>query len=337
MGHIGIKGLHLAVDGLAISNSSDSPCEVCAHANIHRSPFPQQTTNCATRLLQRIHCDICGPLLSSYGNFSYYILFVDCYSRFISLSLMKTRDEALQLFIQFQTMAENFCKERITILRVDNAPKLIKGQMEAHCQMCGITYEKTVPDSPSQNGVAEHTNLTICSMAWAMLIDADLKDYFWPFAVLTAVHIKQRVPHAALPSNTTPFKLWFHHRPNLSHLRPFGSHCTAWIISNNLSKFDAHGESGQFLDYAKEAKGYLIWVPNHNGGGRTLKVRRDVIFHDHPTPATSPPVPPHYTPLWESTDLPDHIHTNENNPYVHAWSNTLSMSLIQCPPQSRNR
>jgi hypothetical protein len=155
MGHIGVKGLRTAVDGLSLDDSSHLPCEVCARANIRRSPFPNHSTNRATRLLERIHCDICGPLPACYGNFSYYILFIDCYSQFISLFLMKTRNEALSLFIQFQTAAEKFCNEKITLLRVDNAPELVQGQMQAYCRAHGIAYEKTVPDSPPQNGVAE--------------------------------------------------------------------------------------------------------------------------------------------------------------------------------------
>ncbi len=162
-------------------------------------------------LLQYIHCDMCGPLPTSYGNFSYFILFIDCFSHFISLFLMKSCNKALQLFIEFQTAAKTFCKEQIAVLHVNNAPELVQGQMKAHCKAHGITYEKTMPDSPSQNGVAECANCTICSMACAILIDTDLCDFFWLFVVLAATHIKQRAPHTSLPPNTTPFKLWFHH------------------------------------------------------------------------------------------------------------------------------
>jgi hypothetical protein len=305
MGHIGVKGLHNAVDGLPLDDSSNDSCDVCARANIRRSPFPKQSLRRATRLLERIHCDICGPLPPSYGNFSYYILFIDCYSGYMTLFLMKTRNEALSLFTQFQTTAENFCGEKIVTLRVDNAPKLIQGQMETYCKTKGITYEKTIPDSPPQNGVAERTNLTICSMACAMLIDANLRDFFWPFAVLTATHIKQRVPHSSLPQGITPFHLWFKTRPNLSYLRPFSTTCTTCIISNHLTKFQARGETGRLLGYANNAKGYLIWVPYPDNRGGSVKVRRDVTFYNYPSPSPSPDVPLHYLPLWNNIDFPD--------------------------------
>jgi hypothetical protein len=126
---------------------------------------------------------------------------------------MKSRNEAPSLFAQFKAAAENHCREKIATLRVDNAPKLVQGQMNTYCKAHGIAYEKTVPDSPPQNGVAERTNLTICSMARAMLIDADLRDYFWPFAVLaqpTSSNVFHTPPYPPTPplssygSNTSP-------------------------------------------------------------------------------------------------------------------------------------
>jgi hypothetical protein len=141
------------------------------------------------------------------------------------------------------------------------------------------------------------------------------------------VHIKQRVPHSALPPYTTPFKLWFCHKPNLTHLRPFGMTCIARIISNNQSKFQPHGEAGHFLGYTKDAKGYLIWVTNPNNNGGTLKVRRDVIFHDFPSPLPSSAVPNDYRPLWENIPFPDRLHHHNSLPYIHAQSNTI-MRLI---------
>jgi hypothetical protein len=40
---------------------------------------------------------------------------------------------------------------------------------------------------------------------------------------------------------------WFKHRPNLSHLPPFGTQCTLCIITSHLAKFQLCGESGREL------------------------------------------------------------------------------------------
>jgi hypothetical protein len=234
-------------------------------------------------------------------------LFVDDFSRYISLFFMKTRDEALKHFIEFKSATENFTSERISLLRVDNAPELTHGKMEQFCKTNGISYEKTIPDSPPQNGVAERTNLTIGSMARAMLIDADLSDYFWPFATQAAVHIKNRVPHSILPPEKTPFEFWHRYKPNLSHLRLFGTPCTSRVLSNSLTKFAARGETGRFLGYAKDARGYLVWIPGPNGKGGTVKSRRDVTFHDLPVSVTSSGNNDDQTPMWDDVQFRENL------------------------------
>jgi hypothetical protein len=185
---------------------------------------------------------------------------------------MKSQGEAPFLFTEFQMATTKFCGEKICFLHVNNALELIHGELNSRCKQQGILYKKTVPNFLLQNGVAKWTNLTIYSMAHAMLIDANLHNYFWPFAVLTATHIKQQLPHLSLPSNVTPFKLWFKRQADLSHLRPFSAKCTSHIISTHPSKFQPCGEPCHFLGYAKDAKGYLVWVTNPNNNGGTLKV-----------------------------------------------------------------
>jgi hypothetical protein len=302
MGHIGVKGLKSAVNGLPFDDTGSethSSCSVCAEANIKRSPFPVTASNRATSLLERVHCDVCGPLPPCFGSYQYFILFICCYSRFVFVYFMKTRDEAPQHFIDFCAFAQKFSDHKVKILRVDNAPELVKGKLETFCKSEGITYEKTVPHSPSQHGVAERYNQTLNSMARAMLLDAHLPTWFWPFAIQTAVHIKNRVPHSNLPPHVTPFELWYHRKPDLSYLRLFGSHCTSRILPTPLSKFEPRGEPARFLGYARDAKGYTIWVPSPNGRGGTLKIRRDLLFHGFP----SSPNSSDDTPLWDEIPL----------------------------------
>jgi hypothetical protein len=116
-------------------------------------------------------------------------------------------------------------------------------------------------------------------MARAMMTDGDLHDFFWPFSFWTAVRIKNRVPHSALPPKTAPFFCWRNYKPNISYFRPFGAHCTARIVNKKLPKTTARGELGRLLGYDEEAKGYILWTPS----SRTIKTRRDVTFHGPPS------------------------------------------------------
>lgn len=130
-------------------------------------------------------------------------------------------------------------------------------------------------------------------MTRAMLIDGNLPDFFWPLAAQAAMHIKNRLPHAALHDpTTTPFELWFKRKANLSHLRPFGATVTSRKTnSDDLPKLEPRGETGRFVGYARDAKGYLVWFPD----SRAIRVRRDLVFHDIPILST----PRETSTLWD--------------------------------------
>lgn len=252
-------------------------CEICAKANISRIPFPSVSHTRASRLLFRMHTDICGPLPLGYGGFKYFLLLVDDYSRYILIAFLKSRGEAPEKLIALVKAAENFLGVKLSVLRVDNAPEYVEGRLKQWCAENGVTFEKIVPDASPQNGVAERANRTIACITRAFLLDGKLSDYFWPFAAQAGVHVKNRVPHSAIPPEITPFFIWRDRKPNLSHLRPFGCKVTTRRLdSDSINKLTPRGEEGIFLGYAQDAKGYLIWNPQ----SRNVRVRRDVIFHD---------------------------------------------------------
>jgi hypothetical protein len=86
---------------------------------------------------------------------------------------------------------------------------------------------------------------------------------------------------------------------------------------------------GKFLEYAREAKGYFIWVPNQHNNGGMVKVQWDIIFHGIDNTTATPPIPWHYMLLWDTVDFPDHISVNNDKTlYVHAQQHALSMTLM---------
>ena len=44
MGHIGVKGLHSAIEGIDFDDSTHQSCIICAKANIKRTPFPSRAS-----------------------------------------------------------------------------------------------------------------------------------------------------------------------------------------------------------------------------------------------------------------------------------------------------
>ena len=213
---------------------------------------------------------------------------------------MRSRTEALTFLKQFKAMSETMHSVKIVFLRVDNAPEYIEGEMRSFCEEQGIQYERTVAEAPSQNGKSERHNYTYERMARAMLMDGDLHIFFWPFMILATVHIKNRVPHSALPRHTTPHEPWHGRKLSLAHLRPFGAHCTSRIVNPALNKFEVWGETGHLVGYTPESKGYLFWHP----ASCSVKIRRDLRFHDGPMRPLGQGGVDYsiYAPLWDSPD-----------------------------------
>ena len=70
---------------------------------------------------------------------------------------------------------------------------------------------------------------------------------FWSFALIQATYIKNRLPHTAL--GITPYEAFTGVKPNLSHLRIFGSIVYGRKPGHRPAKLDKHDAIGVFLDY----------------------------------------------------------------------------------------
>ncbi|KAJ7687587.1 hypothetical protein B0H17DRAFT_855395, partial [Mycena rosella] len=86
LGHLNISDLRKLVsskmvDGLDMGIAgNDFSCEACLAGKTARKSFPKGGRKCATRLLELVHSDICGPFPNSIGGSCYFITFVDDHS-----------------------------------------------------------------------------------------------------------------------------------------------------------------------------------------------------------------------------------------------------------------
>lgn len=73
-----------------------------------RQRFPIKKAWRASYPLQLVHFDICGPMLiASLGKNSYFLTFIDDYSRVYWAYFLKHKNEAFDCFKEFQNLVEN--------------------------------------------------------------------------------------------------------------------------------------------------------------------------------------------------------------------------------------
>ena len=102
----------LSKNKLSYESSIESVCDPCQQAKSHQLPYPI-STSVSTAPLQLIFSDVWGPAPTSVGRFSYYVSFIDDYSKFTWIYLLKKQSDVFQVFINFQNLVERKLNSKI--------------------------------------------------------------------------------------------------------------------------------------------------------------------------------------------------------------------------------
>ena len=78
-------------------------CDACILAKSHKLPFSQSTYK-STRPLALIHSNVWGPApITSHFGYSYYVIFVDDYSKYTWLFPMKKKSDVFPYSVIFMS------------------------------------------------------------------------------------------------------------------------------------------------------------------------------------------------------------------------------------------
>ena len=130
--------------------------------------FLASTNYRASKSLELIHADLCGPIsLATIGGSHYFMLLVDDFSRWMWIYVIKTKDQALLMFEKFKRLVENSQNWHIKILRTDRGGggEFLSTNFTRLCEDAGIDRQYTAPYTPQKNGVVEQRNRTVMGMA----------------------------------------------------------------------------------------------------------------------------------------------------------------------------
>ena len=251
-------------------------CQGCAKGKHTRGPFPSSVTK-TSDILQLIHSYLFGMFpVTSLGGCLYYITFINDFSRKTWIYFLKNKDEAFKWFRTFKDLVENQSGKKIKILRTDNGIEYESNEFDDYCREVGIKRETTMEYIPEQNGVAERKNRTILEAAHAMLLDQGLPLFLWGEVANIIVYVQNRCPHQALDSKTLE-EVFTGKKPDVSHLRIFGSPVYFHVPKEKRSKLDVSGNKGTFVGYSETLKAYRIYVP----GQREVEICHDINFDEY--------------------------------------------------------
>lgn len=270
-----------------IGDDVPATCETCIRTKL-KQRFNRQPVKRSTIPFELVHSDLCGPMTSSVGGASYYIVYIDDCTRYIEIFLLvsKTATEIVQKFEAYKAWVESQ-GYKIRRFRCDNGTgEYANSSFLNLLTLSGISFEPSPPYTQHKNGVSERMIQTLNSKARSLLQDAELPPRFWAEAIKTAAYLHRRTPTASLDEFKTPFEALYGTAPPLHHLRRFGCIVYRHIPKEQRKgKFADRARPCMFLGYVhKTTKIYRIW--DFTGRGRALE-SSNVRFLEHKNAWTS--------------------------------------------------
>ena len=258
------------------------PCQTCLESKQTRAPLPKDGAIRATRLLGLVHSDVCEVTdVTSWEGYNYFVTFVDDYSRYTMVALLKRKNEVFQKFRTFQALVERHTGNKIKILRSDNGTEYCNKEFENYLKSEGIIRQLSVVDTPEQNGVAERINRTLLEIARALLKEAGLDERYWGVALEMAVYIKNLSPTKAV-RGMVPYEAWTGIKPNVESLRIFGCLVYVHVSRKKSKKLGSRSKPCIFVGFDEEKKGFKLMDLNQP---HKYFVERSVVFDESRFPA----------------------------------------------------
>jgi len=183
-----------------------------------------------------------GRTITSIDGYRSYLIVLDKATRYLWVFLTKTKAPPTNILEMFLKEDGNPTVTRRTIRTDEESELWASHAFKTAALDAGYLLEPTASGAPFQNGLGERPNQTLGTMVRCLLHSANLGPEFWSYALVHAVYLKNRLPHAAL--TTTPYEAYTRKRPSARHLRVFGCPVIAKNPGKRPAKLDIHTSAG---------------------------------------------------------------------------------------------
>lgn len=227
-------------------------CDACQQGKIHQLPYPSSNKS-SSFPLEIMHSNVWGHAPVSTSGYKYYVSFVDDYSKFTWIYLMKNKSEVFSIFMHFQSHVERLLNRKIVYMQTDWGGQHRK--LHPFFNRVGISHHISCPHAHQQNGTAERKHRHIVDVGLSLLAHVNMHIKFWDDAFQTACFLINRNPSKVINLDT-PMHCLFGSKPDYSLLRTFGCACWPNLRPYNTHKHQFRSKRCVFLGYSPFHKGY---------------------------------------------------------------------------------
>lgn len=270
-----------------------------------------------------------GNLQTSIDGKNAYLLVVDRATRYMWIYVSKNKRPPIEFC---RSILHKFkSTDRHRTVRCDQGELATSKEFHKLLVEQGFILETTGAGNSKQNGIVERPHRTLANMVRCGLLSANLGPEFWSYALIHAVHIKNRLPHQSI--GCTPYQALTGKQPDFTGLKIFGSRIVAHNTLTRTGKLDHNNvNKGIFLGYTGTHKN--VWYLDIE----TMKVKNGSYLEFDEAHMS---IPSHQAPLAAQAlqrvgyalNEPDSdkVYTPPTNIIVHMQTPTAQM-----PRQHRN-
>ena len=185
---------------LLISQSSNSSistnCSSYHLGKLAKLPFAS-VEHTTTAPFQIIHSDVWGPApILSHLGFSYFVLFVDDFTRFTWIYFLKNKSQVFHMFQEFQSLVSRQFNSQIKSFHSDWGGEYQK--LNSYFKKQGIVHRIACPYTHEQNGISERKIRHVVDNGLTLLAHANVPLKFWSYAFQTSVQLINYMPSKVL-------------------------------------------------------------------------------------------------------------------------------------------
>ncbi|GJW81708.1 putative ribonuclease H-like domain-containing protein [Tanacetum coccineum] len=136
----------------------------CEQGKNKKASLPPKFIPSTKSKLELLHIDLYEPMkVASINGKKYILVIVDDYSRYTWVYFLRTKDEALDMIINFINQVQQNLKAQILKIRTDNETEFKNEKLLSFYAKLGIVHNTSIALMPQQNGVVECRNQQVIS------------------------------------------------------------------------------------------------------------------------------------------------------------------------------
>ncbi|OWY93344.1 Integrase, catalytic core protein, partial [Phytophthora megakarya] len=271
--------------GIMLKRRGKIDCSDCHFGKQRRKTFRKALDRPIERVNDMVFADLLIPGLNNGSRYTAVLVVMDGYSRYVKTCLLKTKGEreVNEHMMEYIAWAERQHGRRVdTVVTrqwnvdeelevepvrqvlTDKGQEFCNGTIERWYRKKGIVHTKVGPNA-SQLNLVERTHQTIVGMIKTMMHQAGLPKSFWIYALENAVYVKNRV--FCKGAGRTPYELMFDSKPDIHHIRAFGSLAYCHTPKSKRKKLSMNCRVGFLLGYREDVVGCNVYFPTEHKTG----------------------------------------------------------------------